>query len=61
KCNAFEFNNLSNLILDSIRLNINSDNYSMVNSDLILNSKDEDKPIECNKVNSDLFDVIKED
>ncbi|CAF5155135.1 unnamed protein product, partial [Rotaria sp. Silwood1] len=63
ECNACELNGLSRNISDSIRFNINSDNYLATNSgsSSVSESDYDDEAMENNEFNSDLINVDKED
>ncbi|CAF3030983.1 unnamed protein product, partial [Rotaria sp. Silwood2] len=61
--NAFELHDLSRNIFVSVRLNINSDNYSIADSESSLNSESnyDDETMKGNEVDNDLFNLNEED
>ncbi|CAF1373491.1 unnamed protein product [Rotaria sp. Silwood1] len=63
ECNACELNGLSKNISDSIRFNINSDNYLATDSDSSSDSESDydDEAMESNKFDSDLINVDEKD
>ncbi|CAF1001725.1 unnamed protein product [Rotaria sordida] len=63
KHTAFELHDLNKNIFDSVRLKINSDNYSIAHSDSSSNSESDynDETIEDNEINNDLFNFNEED
>ncbi|CAF4017032.1 unnamed protein product, partial [Rotaria sp. Silwood1] len=63
ECNACELNGLSKNISDSIRFNINSDNYLATYSDSSSDSESDydDEAMESNEFDSDLINVDEED
>ncbi|CAF3996865.1 unnamed protein product, partial [Rotaria sp. Silwood1] len=63
KHTAFELHDLSKNIFDSVRLKIDSDKYSIADSDSSSNSESDygDETMEGNEVNNDLFNLNEED
>ncbi|CAF3862085.1 unnamed protein product, partial [Rotaria sp. Silwood1] len=63
ECNACELNGLSKNISDSIRFNINSDNYLATDSGSSSDSESDydDEAMESNEFDSDLINVDEED
>ncbi|CAF2809893.1 unnamed protein product [Rotaria sp. Silwood2] len=59
---AFELHDLSKNIFDSVRLKIESDNYSIADSDSPSNSDSDygDETMEANEVYNDLFNLNEE-
>ncbi|CAF3853036.1 unnamed protein product, partial [Rotaria sordida] len=63
KYNAFELHDFSKTIFDSVRLNINSDNYSIADLDSSSNSESDydDEIMQGNEVDNDLFNLDEKD